>query len=371
MKIRKLILTIHGSIAIAIWLLLTVISLTGSALVFHQELDRAIHPSFMRVVPQAKLASLDEMIAPVQAAYPNFPLESIRFPQTPDGSYQITIKAQDGESLDTFVNPYTAKILGSRKWDSSPIGFLYNFHYKLAIGQVGTVAVGITGLLFLLIVITGIILWSGWRKLKTGFTVRTTAPLPLLSYDIHQVGGILSSTFLLILAVTGAILSFLVLQFSFNQSPQLAKVLPPAKQPIALSELLRKADAAMPDGKTTYVVFDEHEPEKITVSKQLPHESIRFALSNVELNRYSGEVLTVNRVVEPPPMLKFMIAIGTLHFGLFGGIYSRILYVFIGLIPSILLITGSVNWERRRWLKARRESTSQLLANQTESNRLS
>lgn len=371
MKIRKLILTTHGVIGIAIGLLLTVISLTGSAIVFHQELDRTINPSLMRVVPQAKLVSIDKIVAPVQAAYPDFPLELIRFPQTSDGSYQVTIKAKDGESLDIFVNPYTAKVLGARKWERSLMGFLYNLHYKLALGQVGEVIVGVTGLLFLLIVITGTMLWTGWRKLKTGFTVRTTAPLPLLSYDIHQVGGILSSTFLLILAVTGATLSGFVLLFAFNQSPQVAKVLPPAKQPVALSKLLRKADAAMPDGKTTYVVFDEHQPEKITVSKQLPHESIRFALSNVELNRYSGEVLKVDRVIEPPPMLKFMIAIGTLHFGLLGGIYTRILYVFIGLMPAVLLITGLVNWKRRRWLMARRESASQLLADETQSNGLS
>ncbi|MEG4344215.1 PepSY-associated TM helix domain-containing protein [Microcoleus sp. A003_D6] len=371
MKIRQPIVTIHGAIGIAIGLLLTVISLTGSAIVFHQEVDRAINPSLMRVVPQGKLASLDQMIAPVQAAYPNFPLQSIRFPQTPNGSYQVTIKAQDGENLDTFVNPYTAKILGSRKWERSLMGFLYELHYKLALGQVGTAIVGATGLLFLLIVITGTMLWTGWRKLKSGFTVRTAAPLPLLSYDIHQVGGILSSTFLLILAVTGAMLSYFVLLFGLNQSPPVAKVLPPAKQPVALSELLRKADAAMPDGKTTYVVFDEAQPEKITVSKQLPHELLRFALSSVELNQYSGKVLKVNRVVEPPPMFKFMIAIGTLHFGLFGGIYTRILYVFIGLIPSVLLITGLVNWKRRRWLMARRESASQLLADETQSNRLS
>ncbi|CBN56577.1 MULTISPECIES: PepSY-associated TM helix domain-containing protein [Kamptonema] len=371
MKVRKLILTIHGSIGIAIGLLLTVISLTGSAIVFHQELDRAINPSLMRVVPQGNLASLDETIAPVQAAYPNFPLQSIRFPQTPNGSYQVTIKTPDGESLDTFVNPYTAKILGSRKWERSLMGFLYQLHYKLAFGQVGTAIVGATGLLFVLIVITGTMLWTGWRKLKSGFTVRTTAPLPLLSYDIHQVGGILSSTFLLILAVTGVMLSYFVLLFALNQPPPVAKVLPPAKQPVALSELLRKADAAMPDGKTTYVVFDEHQPEKITVSKQLPHELIRFAMSSVELNRYSGKVLNVNRVVEPPPMFKFMIAIGTLHFGLFGGIYTRIFYVFIGLIPSVLLITGLVNWRRRRLLMGRRELTSKLLAEEGRSNDIS
>ncbi len=121
----------------------------------------------------------------------------------------------------------------------------------------------------------------------------------------------------------------------------------------------------MPDGKTTLVMFSEHEPQKITVHKKLPQDSPRFALSSVELDRYRGEVLKVDKVVEPPPKFKILIAFGFLHFGLFGGLPTRILYVFIGLMPTVLLITGLVMWKRRRGLKARRKAAL-LLAKQTQ-----
>ncbi|MEH2085041.1 MAG: PepSY-associated TM helix domain-containing protein [Nostoc sp.] len=37
-----------------------------------------------------------------------------------------------------------------------------------------------------------------------------------------------------------------------------------------------------------------------------------------------------------------------LHYGTFGGLPTRILYVFVGLAPLILFITGFVMWQYRK-----------------------
>ncbi|MEH2367214.1 PepSY-associated TM helix domain-containing protein [Nostoc sp.] len=36
-----------------------------------------------------------------------------------------------------------------------------------------------------------------------------------------------------------------------------------------------------------------------------------------------------------------------MHYGTFGGLPTRILYVFVGLAPLILFITGFVMWKQR------------------------
>ncbi len=41
-----------------------------------------------------------------------------------------------------------------------------------------------------------------------------------------------------------------------------------------------------------------------------------------------------------------------LHYGTFGGLPTRILYVFVGLAPLILFITGFVMWRYRYRAKA-------------------
>ncbi|MEH2243424.1 PepSY-associated TM helix domain-containing protein [Nostoc sp.] len=44
----------------------------------------------------------------------------------------------------------------------------------------------------------------------------------------------------------------------------------------------------------------------------------------------------------------------SLHYGTFGGLPTRILYVFIGLAPLILFVTGFVMWQYRYKGKNRR-----------------
>lgn len=134
-------------------------------------------------------------------------------------------------------------------------------------------------------------------------------------------------------------------------------------RPSRSRELLGKADAAMPDGKTTFVGFSESQPRQITVRKKLPNqETGQFDLSIVELDRYSGEVLQVSKVVKPNPFFKVLVVIAELHFGTFGGLPTRILYIFIGLMPTVLLSTGLVIWRRRRWALARSREATQVKA---------
>ncbi|NJP12192.1 MAG: PepSY domain-containing protein [Leptolyngbyaceae cyanobacterium RU_5_1] len=45
------------------------------------------------------------------------------------------------------------------------------------------------------------------------------------------------------------------------------------------------------------------------------------------------------------------------HLGTFGGLPTRILYVFVGLAPLLLLVTGSVMWWHRRKGKGKANGT--------------
>jgi uncharacterized iron-regulated membrane protein len=95
-------------------LLLVVMSLTGASIVFQEELDQALNQSLWFVTPKAEQVSLDTIVAQVQAAHPNLPVQLIQVPKEPDESYVINQKMTGGQRLQTFVNPYTGDLLGSR-----------------------------------------------------------------------------------------------------------------------------------------------------------------------------------------------------------------------------------------------------------------
>jgi uncharacterized iron-regulated membrane protein len=115
----------------------------------------------------------------------------------------------------------------------------------------------------------------------------------------------------------------------------------PQTPPVALSRLIQQANAAIPEGKITFIEFLDYAPEKLIIRKRLPEqETGRFDLSTVELNRFGGEVMQANKVIKADPFFAFLVEIADLHFGTYGGLPTRILYVFVGLAPLILFTTG-------------------------------
>lgn len=351
MKLRNRISTLHGFIGILGGLLLVIMGLTGSAIVFHQEIDRALNPHLMRVVPQGEPVAIETFLQSAQAAIPNARLESIQLPQTPDATYQLGFQSANEIWHDVFVHPYTGEVLGDRQPDRTLIRILYAIHHDFLAGKLGLYLVGVSGLILILQTITGLLLWTGWRNLSSSFRIRWHAPIQLLSFDLHNVSGIITNLFLLILGFTGVVI---VGAHLLVDSPAATAELPPPFQPtVPLSELLRNADAAIPDSTTVSVSFPD--AQQVIVSKKLPSDHPRFYFSYVILDGKTGEVLEVSKVTEPPAMWQFLIPIADLHFGSFGGLPTRILYVFIGFIPLVLLITGLVMWKRRR-LKGKRET---------------
>lgn len=133
----------------------------------------------------------------------------------------------------------------------------------------------------------------------------------------------------------------------------------PNQTPVPLSQLLRSANAALPEGKTTFISFSGQQEQQVQVRKKLPQDTHSFSLSTVVLDRYSGKVLSVHKVDNPTVGTRLLLAIVALHFGTFGGISTRILYVFVGLTPAILFVTGLVLWQRRRWAEARKKEAIQ------------
>lgn len=123
MKLRNWVLKIHGFIGMAMGLLLVVISLSGAGIVFQKELDQALNRSLFHVTPRSTQVSLDAMLTPVLAARPDLLVWFIEAPTEPDGSYIVNQKLANEHRLQTFVNPYTGEVLGSRLWEYSLVGF--------------------------------------------------------------------------------------------------------------------------------------------------------------------------------------------------------------------------------------------------------
>lgn len=125
-------------------------------------------------------------------------------PTTPD---KVKIKPLNQPSLELLVNPYTGEIIEEAN-ENRFFKWMHKLHDRLFIGRIGSfdpgrIIVGVSAFLVLVINLTGVILWDGWRRLHQGFQIKWQAKPLRLNYDIHKVVGILAALFLSLTALTG------------------------------------------------------------------------------------------------------------------------------------------------------------------------
>ncbi|KDN54849.1 peptidase [Flavobacterium seoulense] len=122
-----------------------------------------------------------------------------------------------GTFISVYMNPYTGDILNVKSFSrgESPDFFrwILNGHRALWLPyDIGRPIVGIAVLIFVVLIISGIVLWwpVKWNKsiFDKSFKIKWDASFKRVNYDLHNVFGFYSCIFLFFIAVTGLVWSF-------------------------------------------------------------------------------------------------------------------------------------------------------------------
>ncbi|HEX8491953.1 MAG TPA: PepSY-associated TM helix domain-containing protein [Pyrinomonadaceae bacterium] len=369
---RKLIFKAHMYVGLCVGLLLALMGLTGSMLVFGDELDVFLNPSLLSVEPRGERVSIEDVLKSVRQAYPSEKVARIRFPHEREGTYELCFEAKT-DARCVYVDPYSAAVLGSRVPARSFKGRLVSLHRRLLSGATGETIIGVGGILLLLLSLSGALLWwPGRRNLARGWTIRWKNSRYRVNYDLHRIVGICAMLFLSFSAVTGAAMVFRPsLERALNR---LASAPPPKPKPTStvvegqrapLDEIIRNADAALPQGELTMINLPATRAATVVVRKRVEGELHPHGRSLVYLDQYSGQVLLAENALEAPPVARTFGNLFPLHVGRLGGILTRLLQVFVGFVPAILFCTGLLMWRSR--VRARKLSKkSQPVYSQSE-----
>lgn len=205
---------LHRWIGLVMTLFLVVAGLTGSLIVFYDELDTLVSPQIHRVEPPHANAAMLDMVTlreRVLAARPDIYADSALAPWRPDRSLMLWVepRVHGGPPIDSqlFVDPYTGAILGSRRSVDVRQGwinlmpFIYNLHYTLALGVIGGYAFGIVALLWTLDCFIGAYLTCPrgrpfFAKWKPAWGIKKKR----FNYDLHRASGSWTWAMLFVLA---------------------------------------------------------------------------------------------------------------------------------------------------------------------------
>lgn len=215
---RKLFAKLHLWLSLPLGIIISIICLSGAALVFERDITQAFQRSLYTVVPpseDAQTLSPSQLATHIQAQVSDsLHLSSLLLSANPHETAFASFRETGRKQLS--VNPYTGEVLG---WTQSYPFFqtMRKLHRWLldppaSKGEksVGKIIVGITTLVMVFILISGLIIWipRTRKALKNRLSVSCTKGWRRFWYDSHVAIGFYSTLFLLVMALTGLTWSF-------------------------------------------------------------------------------------------------------------------------------------------------------------------
>ena len=352
--VRRALFQVHLWVGVIVGLYIVLVCLTGAALVFRIDLQRALDPDLFTPRTAGPPADPVDVMESVQRAYPDERLSGVDAPTTARPTY-LAYAGKAGRFRTLLADPVSAELLGELS-DRSLVRTLQDLHFDLLAGRTGRVINGVGALFLLAMCATGLVIWwpgrSHWRR---AFSVDFQRQWKRVNWDLHSAVGIWTVVFVAIWGVTGLSFAFpAAFRSAVNRiSPITVTRAPrsnaaPAGQPAAPTwrALVATARRHAPGQHVARVVLPSNERAAFLVmfSPVRPTPVGNADLLPVYLDQYTGEVLTPPRSARPTTGDAIMAWVGPLHVGNFGGIGVKIAWLVLGLAPALLFVTGFIMW---------------------------
>ncbi len=351
---------VHKWSSIVCTAFMLLLCITGLPLIFHHEIGHLLGteveaPKMAAATPHQ---SLDRILDVARA-------------QHPDRVVQFASKAEDDENLwfvtmtptpaptDDFrsvaIDARTAQVLAQPRFDQGFMYVMFKLHVDLFAGLPGKLFLGFMGLLLLVAVVSGVVLYSPFmRKLDFG-TVRRDRRTRLKWLDLHNLLGVVTLVWVFVVGATGMINTWADLVIKYWQYDQLSTILAPYQGqptvPVAergsVQRSMEVAQAQAPNTKLSFIAFPG-------TAFSSPHHTTFFLKGNepftskllqpVLVDAKTAEVTAAPRL---PWYLTALLVSQPLHFGDYGGMPMQILWALLDIATIIVLGSGLYLWLRK------------------------
>lgn len=386
----------YAGLAIAGFLLIA--GLTGSLLAFYEEIDVALNPQLHRIEERPGQTPLDPLVLrerverslPGGAHLDYQPLH--REPGRSAHLYGWRLVGPDGATqqlrfYEFFADPYTARVLGERErgaWVFDRAHFMplvYQLHYALTIPYPwGMWLFGVISFVWLIDSFVGFYLTlprrgGGWRGWKPAWLVKWSGSAYRINFDLHRAFGLWLWAMLIVYAVSSVSLNLREELYM----PVLKKLVPTVDHHDVLPELgatpLMQANMSWEQARerARALMAAHAEREGFTIEREgalmlardhgawyyAVRSSLDFdedgAATAVYFSAQDGEgreLVFEHPTIQPGNTITSWLA--ALHTGKVFGLPYRVFVFVIGLVVTLLSVTGVVIWWRKR--RARRHA---------------
>ena len=363
-KYRGVWMTFHRWLGIVLGIIIAVLGVSGSILVFEQEIDAALNPKLLRVETSGNFQSFGAIVAAAVDAHPGWQARYLqRHGDDPQTSVMVMLRDESTSEKQVFINPYTLAVLGERS-GMSAIALVRHIHGELLMGEpVGSTIVGVFSFLCVAFFTAGILLWWPAKgSLRRALTLSGNAEPKRMMRELHNVFGAWPAVFFLLASITVPPLVWM----GSGQAPQPPNSAGPTRaerptsplpdaaappQPLTWDQAAAFAASEAP-GQYVGLILRQEGPRGIYMVRFWPAgETAVSKQSNIIMPLAGGRIIRVQRPAPftPASIYKTEFA-ANIHSGAILGVPGRLVRFAAGLFLPVLFVTGLLMW----WLGRRR-----------------
>jgi uncharacterized iron-regulated membrane protein len=358
--LRKLLLKLHLYIAMGAGAFIVLLGLTGSIMAFEPEIERLLHWDYYHITSGGPRLSLADLNGIVTATFPSDQITAYTVSDSPSDAWQVWLE----KSGRVYLNPYSGQILGVRSDEPEFLDYVHQLHLRLlwrGRGDPGEAIISWAGVAMFLLSLSGLYLWWAVKR----FTIRRGPASRRWWFDLHNVVGIFSLLFLLLLSGTGILIGFEKISVPMFYRITGSQPVRPPKPPLPVAKATPiSADRALAIARATIsgaspLMVEVPEPgQAYVVRMRFPEDRTPGGRSRVMVDQYSGSVLFVENSRTAPGGRRLTTINRAIHTGDIFGIPSKFLMSLASLMAALQMVSGVALW----WKRSRQASSQSLNA---------
>jgi uncharacterized iron-regulated membrane protein len=339
--ITRKIFKFHKWTGLIAGLFILLLGVTGSILVFHEELEGFEYKN-ERTVSNSQEVDIDKALRTVIQKYPGWDIRLQKFSSNPLESLVFQLRRPD-DRLVLFVHPSQGKIIREVAYADSAVAWVLKLHYSLHSGIIGEGILLSVGLLFIFSLITGLIVY---RKallkvltLKTRFTKKHKTSI---ASSLHRYIGVWALIFNLLMAFTGTVISYEIVGNGLK-APSTAEIANPRIN-VSINDVLKTLKTKEPDFDPSYIRFPTVAGNPVILAGRVDGRAMFYGklYNTVSVDALSGKIsdLLITRSLSS--------LVRGIHFIEYGNFFIKLFFCLVALSGPLLSITGFLLW---RWRK--------------------
>lgn len=373
-KDQKLLWRIHHWTGLYAGIIIGILCFTGAVAVFIPEIDSLILKNYYSVSSSqisdpSALPRINKALAETKRKYPKMSGLLIDMPEKAGqvATFSFSVKGEkksDNKFYYLFIDPVKDKVLGSRDRQNSLANYLRQMHVRLYEGFWGRQLVGLGGIAFIVVTVTGFLIYGKFMKKQPYPKIRKKNTRILMA-DWHKILGITALAFNFVIACSGAWLGLQpkLMQWFDIKAPndhEFDKVMDPkedAKIKVDWDEVFKAVRQEFPELKPGYIRASEDGTATIEIHGSIEGQVYEKNINTLVITKKTYQPVFKCDLRNASFIDKFYSVQEALHFGDFGGLGLKIVYTILGLISAFLSISGFVVYLSRTDKKEKRKTS--------------